>query len=397
MKLSDKPFENLAESDLQSLVDDEVREAKTVEYKKYLPGNSDAEKKEFLADVSSFANAAGGHLVYGVEEKEGIPTKITGLGNIDADAEILRLENTIQNGIDPRPPGVSTRPIGTGLGPAIVLRIPRSFAQPHAVDYKGRWRFYSRNSAGKYPLDVSEVRAAFALSETTTERIRNFRAERLSMIVSGQAPVRLPSATPKFILHILPINFFDPGTKFSISSLDGLVDFLHPICSPPSLNHRHNFDGHLSYGQIEENEPYTYLQVFRAGGVEAAESRFLTHTGGDEPSIPAQYFEEQLLEGVERFLRLQKHLGVELPNIVMLSIVGVSGYVMDVEGRWLTRTLGSSAIDRDALLVPEVMVESFDADPADIMKPIFDAVWNAAGWSRSMNYNEEGKWTGLPG
>jgi len=51
-------------------------------------------------------------------------------------------------------------------------------------------------------------------------------------------------------------------------------------------------------------------------------------------------------------------------------------------------------IDRDALLVPEVMVESFEFDSAEILKPILDAVWNATGWPRSMNYDESGKWIG---
>jgi predicted HTH transcriptional regulator len=163
MQLNNKPLDTLVESDLQSLVDDAVREGKTVEYKGSLPGNSDAEKKEFLADVSSFANAAGGHLIYGMEEEKGVPTKITGLGDVDADAETLRLENTIRNGIDPRIPGISTRGVPVTSGVAIVMRIPRSFALPHAVNYKGRWRFYSRSSAGKHPLNVAEVRAAFAL------------------------------------------------------------------------------------------------------------------------------------------------------------------------------------------------------------------------------------------
>jgi hypothetical protein len=43
MQLSNKPLETLVESDLQILVDDEVREVKTVEYKRTLPGDSDAE------------------------------------------------------------------------------------------------------------------------------------------------------------------------------------------------------------------------------------------------------------------------------------------------------------------------------------------------------------------
>jgi hypothetical protein len=51
-------------------------------------------------------------------------------------------------------------------------------------------------------------------------------------------------------------------------------------------------------------------------------------------------------------------------------------------------------IDRDALLVPEIMVESFEYCPQEVLRPAFDAVWRAAGWERSMNYDEEGRWVG---
>ena len=55
-----KPLEAIEENDLQALVDNQVAERKTIEYKESLPGNADGDKKEFLADVSSFANASGG-------------------------------------------------------------------------------------------------------------------------------------------------------------------------------------------------------------------------------------------------------------------------------------------------------------------------------------------------
>jgi hypothetical protein len=61
-----KPLDAIAESDIQSLVDNKVAEAKIIEYKSVLPGASDGDKREFLSDVSSFANTIGGHLIYGV-------------------------------------------------------------------------------------------------------------------------------------------------------------------------------------------------------------------------------------------------------------------------------------------------------------------------------------------
>ena len=60
-----KPLDQIEERDLQELLAGQVSEHKTLEYKLALPGNSDSERKEFLADVSSFANAAGGDLIYG--------------------------------------------------------------------------------------------------------------------------------------------------------------------------------------------------------------------------------------------------------------------------------------------------------------------------------------------
>ena len=51
-----KKLEDIIIEDLRQLIDNNVIEKKTLEYKSQLPGNTDLAKKEFLADVSSFAN-----------------------------------------------------------------------------------------------------------------------------------------------------------------------------------------------------------------------------------------------------------------------------------------------------------------------------------------------------
>jgi len=63
-----KRLEDIGEVELDSLIANGVPEGKTIEYKKVLPGNFDGDKKEFLADVSSFANTAGGDLIFGIDE-----------------------------------------------------------------------------------------------------------------------------------------------------------------------------------------------------------------------------------------------------------------------------------------------------------------------------------------
>ena len=68
-----KRFDEITKADIDALVANGVAEGRTLDYKRTLPGGKDDEKREFLADVSSFANAAGGDIIFGVEEDQGIP------------------------------------------------------------------------------------------------------------------------------------------------------------------------------------------------------------------------------------------------------------------------------------------------------------------------------------
>ncbi len=42
--------------------------------------------------------------------------------------------------------------------------------------------------------------------------------------------------------------------------------------------------------------------------------------------------------------------------------------------------------------LPEVFVENYDVKAADVLKPCFDAIWNACGFRKSFNYNDEEEW-----
>lgn len=390
-----KPLESISKADLQALVSDEVPEGKTIKYKELLPDNSYGEKKEFLADVSSFSNAAGGHLLFGIEEDAGVPVQIRGLQNIDPDAEIQRLENMLRDNIEPGIPSISIRAIQTSSGLVIVVRAPRSWAQPHVVKFQRHWRFYSRNSAGKYPLDVSELRGQFLLSETRAERIREFRAERLGKIVSGETPVTLIEAA-KTVFHIIPFGAFDPAFKADVAALEKDVWHFRPINTGRVGGWRYNLDGLVTYASARDpSSARSYLQIFRNGCIEAVEASMMRVPEREPLVISSGPYEDELLNALPRFLSIQKRLGVEPPLFVMVSLLGVSGYVVKPAGShidpfwWSER---AKPIDRDAILLSEIMIDSFDVDSAEVMRPVLDAIWNASGWPRSLNYDDEGNW-----
>jgi Putative DNA-binding domain len=112
MTLRFKAFDAINAADLHTLIEDQVREDRYIDYKAAPVGRRDQDKKEFLADIASFANSGGGHLVFGMEDQQGLPSRLVGLpSDLDLDAETLRLENMIRDGIDPRVQGVRTRPV----------------------------------------------------------------------------------------------------------------------------------------------------------------------------------------------------------------------------------------------------------------------------------------------
>ncbi|NET61093.1 MAG: ATP-binding protein [Symploca sp. SIO2E6] len=393
MLLRNKPLESITEADLQLLISNKVAEKKTLEYKQELPGSRDSDKKEFLYDVSSFANASGGNLIYGIREDGGVPVEICGLDITDVDATILKLEGSILYGIAPRIPGLRVQPVPlSNKRVVLIFNIPRSFALPHMVTFKNASKFYSRNSAGKYQLDVGELRTAFTLSQSITDRIRNFRQERLSKIVALETPVQMDTGA-KLVLHMIPIGAFDPASIFNITSLyEKSPDLFVSLNSGFHVGTpKHNFDGYLTFtNAIDPTFASYYLQIFRNGIIEATNAATFTVYQGR--GIIYREYESKIIQAIPKFLKIQENLGVEPPLFIMLSLLGVKNYIMGFDTGY-GRSPGDP-IDRDTLLVPEIVVENFNFDPAQVMKPAFDVVWNAAGLPRSFNYDQTGNWVG---
>ncbi len=392
MLFTNKSLDSIEEKDLQILVDNRISEAKTIEYKETLPGRSDSERKEFLADVSSFANAAGGHLIYGMKEDAGIPIELCGVQNANRDAEILRLEEMTRDGIRPRIPGIQFQPISLKRGNlAILIRIPKSWASPHQVIYQKTFRFFSRGANGKYPLDVDELRTAFTLRETVAERIKQFRVDRLSKIIANEAPVLLDSK-PKVVIHIVPFSALVTGERFDIvaPSIRQSEYWLPPfkIGANKDWQRRYNFDGFMI-----ASESRAYTQIFRNGIVEAVNAQgyhLFGDIGTEKEFININLLEDMLLYFPPRYIFALKHLGIEPPVVVMASLLGVASLSVV---QYIPTPAGDSPleigspIDRADLILPELLVEDFLSAPELFMRPVLDMIWNAAGEPGSRNYD----------
>ena len=400
MALANKAFNDLNEQDLLDLITLGVPESRSIEYKLQIPGNSDGEKKEFLADISSFANSSGGFLVYGVDESQGLPTSLPGIAGIDTDREILRLESIIQSGLAPRIPGLFIRSILLSNGAAaILIKVAKSWASPHMVTLGGTSRFYSRNSAGKYQLDVYEIRSAVLATEALSNRIKDFCLDRVNKVIVGDTPVPLPDGA-KVILHLIPINYFLSSHPINLAFAEEnyyrLSNLSSPNYSSPS-SFRINIDGIVTFMVSRDESNLSYTQLFRDGSIEAVSHFLLSKERDGQCLIPSIYFEQAIMDNCSRLLGFQRASGIEPPVVIFLTLAGVKGYQMGVSQGVLFQMMPRIAnriIDREIIQSPDVLIENYEGvDLPALLRPIFDSVWNAAGWVGSINYDERGNWS----
>lgn len=374
---------------IKRLVDNKIPEGKLIDYKESLSVSTVEEKKEFLADISSFANAEGGNLIYGVREEDGIPTEICGFNVDSIDSEKLKLENLIRDCTDPRVLGTIINYIALDNGKfVLVIYIPKSLNPPHVVKIGNHWRFYSRNSAGKYPMDMGEVRSAIILAEHFAERIKNFRIERVSKIISNDVNVPLAD-TSKIVIHLLPLVSFEKGYKLDLSVYLDNYQNLKPLLGRISFQ-RYNLDGILTYSTISNfRTADSYLLLYYNGILETTNGSMLSSYDGSIKKPRIEYIEKVIINELKRFLTELSSLDISSPIVITVSFLNVKGLMM---GSYDLNYEFVHPVDRDHLFFPEVLMNDYSEQIELVIKPVFDSLWQAFGFPKCHHYNNQGEW-----
>lgn len=147
------------ESGLWKLIEDQVTESLTLDYKASSAlQRTDKKKADLSKDVSAFANSAGGLLVYGLVENGHVPTQLDdGCDPTEISKEWI--ENVLNSQIFRRIDGLIIHPVPLIQHQpgrfAYVVSIPASPRAPHmASDH----RFYKRFNFQSVAMEEYEVR-----------------------------------------------------------------------------------------------------------------------------------------------------------------------------------------------------------------------------------------------
>ena len=393
MSIQHLKIDEITEADLARLVEDRIPESKVLEYKRDLQYVSDDQKREFLCDLTALANTDGGDLILGIKEADGTAAELVGLKKFVPDDALGKIENLLRDFVQPRLTGVHLKVVTLASGDhALIVRVPQSFSAPHVVKHSGISRFCGRNSAGKYDLDVQELRSAFVGNESYGERLKSFRLDRISRILSGGSPVEL-SGERLIVLHLLPVIGARHENLLGASELSSLRDgILLPPINSAGWEGNYNFDGLLiDSPNRSEGTSRSYVQLMGNGFIESVDSTILQTDGAESPILPAGYLESAIIRVLPQYFEALSKLSLPPPYALSISLLNVRGLQLS-NGYSLFFGRHKRPIDRQNLLTREILIDSTDEKPETILRPLFDQIWNACGFERSCNYDESGNW-----
>lgn len=121
-----------------------------------------------------------------------------------------------------------------------------------------------------------------------------------------------------------------------------------------------------------------------------AQTADLTSAQNNKSLFYTYLLEKGVLKALSNFKNSICISVLNTPLAIMISLLRLKGYEIAAERqRWGTEP---TLIDRNEQIVPEVVVDNFDYDAEQALRPAFDTIWNAAGCQQSPNYDGHGKW-----
>lgn len=385
---------------IQVLVDEGVRERSDLDFKEKLPDRSDKGRDDFISDVCAFANARGGDILYGIQDKRddngkplGVAGAVVGLARINPDHEMASLLQVLQQNTQPKISGIDWVSVeGAADGPVIVLRVPRSFSSPHMNTFKGRQRFHVRTGAQTGLLDIEGIRTAFFASESIGDGVRDFRAKRLMAIRAGEAPVSLMQLGTQLIIHVLPISSAVKNAPQIDPRLSS--ELLRP---PPSQSDvyggsRFNLDGAVGHWSAGAGTT-SYLQVFRNAALEFAYA-YCSSVQEERLVLDESDIDVSIRRSLEHSMNIFQHLERKPPYVLMVTLMGTRGATIYQD--WAHLATQHLSYDRDDLLIPDVWIDDHPTSYDDVVRPVMDILWQACGHERCLRYDRDGRRTPRP-
>ena len=385
---SGKPLSSVTVEDVRRLIDNAVCESAHLDYKRELSIDNPEQRKEFLRDVSAFANAHGGTIIYGVDEERdtdgkptGLPQVVEGFNVRNRDSFVLTVDQLLKDGIDERLPSYELATVALPIAKLVVMiRVPASLRAPHMVTFGRDRRFFMRGNSGRQEMSTAQIRDSVLHADGVVQRVASFVRERLGKFVSHAG------AGPFWMMHIVPL--IRRPSALDVTDSNVVLRLMGVAGTLGTAGTVHCVEGFKTYGH-RGVDGRSHMIAFRDGGLEFFDQYAFVRQP-EERFFAVGHFENLAFQLLQEGLGLYREGRIQLPAAVCVSMGGISGYsIPPVRGP----RRHPPAVE-DEVIVDPILLLDIPSDVKATLRPALDYVWNAFGWQRCEGYNALGKYVG---
>jgi hypothetical protein len=212
-----------------------------------------------------------------------------------------------------------------------------------------------------------------------------------------------------FVLSLLPSTISFPLPLFEPQRQSMLTTMLEPL-GDSGWSHKISGDRYITHTSNRPDKKIDATTELTVDGYVAAaghdvvnvKGQYLTPAGQKMPegivNIPSVYFERKVMEGVSRYLKCLKELGVGGPWYAAAAIINLKKSILHPNATQHFMFQGSvfegQEIRPPSIEIPQNITFENQQPIAKALRPIFDYIWREHGYHRSQNYTNDGDWTG---
>ncbi|WP_434403382.1 AlbA family DNA-binding domain-containing protein [Sphingobium sp. DN12] len=362
----ERALDQITLADIEALVTYRRSEGATLDFKEAFPPGDHKGVRDFLADVTAFANTDGGDIIVGLrEDKNGTAQEIVGIDKAGLDEGLRRIDDQLRSCIDPRVPLFRVQEIAwRGDKVVLIMRVGASLIAPHRVVYEKSSRFYRRANRGNFEMSTAEIRQAFAASADLPEKVRDLHHKAVVAIGGKDMPCRIHDR-PTLIVTVAPLSVLRKARDVRITRDNAVM----PPDPMGGIDWIVGLDGLIVIANREEQGARAWSVNHRRGYLDFAWA--IGRLADGQKIIWPKYVVDHLPGAVRSTTTILRSVGVEGPWIVMASVTGLKDFRLIMSDHHWT-----DAAWQDSAYLGEIID---DAMSEDSLQPLVEGFWRLFG------------------
>jgi len=236
--------------------------------------------------------------------------------------------------------------------------------------------------------------SGLSIDEANMSEALNIREKLVSKTIEGDG-LFTRKGNQALVLHMFSIPSVRAKVEYDITQMEKRTVNLKPLTAG-GWDHEFNSNGFATYAYRERENILSWIQVFRNGTIEAVDTITFGNEDDEESekSIMALLVERTVLDAAPKYLEVQRKMGVKLPIVLSVSLLGTNGFRV-ISGHRLHHARARH-LNNSFICLPVGIISDYTSTCAEVLKKGFDFLWQAGGYPRSLSYNENGIYQDTP-